>query len=258
VARRRGSALALAALAAVVASAVALAPGLDWRVSLPVTLLLVLFLPGYAVTLAVMPGGVHDTPTMLVLSVGTSLGIAVIAGIVLGLSAPGIGTGSWVVLLLAITFVSLIVASVRSHGLQEPAPAARTEPRTSRRLRVVQALCFGVALFVTAWSGAIAIRAVEDQPRSGFTQLWIQPTANPDTVLVGIHNAEHRQLNADIRLTIGDALQTEWSATIDDGWTWQATATLPGFAAGAQPVQATLTLAENPDVPYRYVTLWPK
>jgi hypothetical protein len=146
-------------------------------------------------------------------------------------------------------------AHTRARALRARASAARV---VHLRQTLPQATAFGTALLIVGSAFALAMSGVEAQPRPGFSQLWLLPTADSETVAIGIRNQESRTINVRLELTRDTSIEEVWpSITLHPGQTWQITATVSGFSAGTPPLEATLTLAESPQSVYRRVTLWP-
>jgi uncharacterized membrane protein len=254
--------LIIAAAAAVAAEA-AMAPTLNPVIRMLLALPLVAFLPGYAVIRAAAPATRPGLVDCVVLSLGTSLSMAALGGVLLFLTPPGIHADTWVALLLSVTLVAALVLRISDPRRNEPwrinswLPAVRARLYIDR-VRALQGVFFGLAFAIVVAAFLVAIAGVESQPRPGFAQLWLTNTDDPGAVRIGIRNEEHRPINVLLRLTHGSSVEAVWpSITLGDGESWETTATVSDFAGGTLPLQATLTRVETPETVYRYVTLWP-
>src|ERR1700732_5222678 len=98
---------------------VTLGPGVGGPVRVVVGLVFVLFAPGYALVLAGWPSRRPHWPERLVLSLGLSLSLDALSGLLLNLSGPGLRPETWTALLATVTLVACLV------GLARRAPDAR-------------------------------------------------------------------------------------------------------------------------------------
>src|SRR5947209_13497361 len=88
----------------------------DWLPFRILTLPLVLLLPGYALTSALLPRQTLGIAERLLLSLGLSLTIVILGGLVLNQTPFGLAKSSWAVLLTGITLSACIVAFIRRQG----------------------------------------------------------------------------------------------------------------------------------------------
>lgn len=254
--------------------------------------LVALAVPGYLLTAALFAPGQLRGPEWVVLSLGGSLLVAVVGGLVLNATPWGLQPGAWLVLLAGVALVlgsgawrrqrSTVSTMESPEGLvaratleqaqaamaagrwdlaaeqlehlaaREGAPARVFDGRQVLAL-VLAALLVGTAVTV-ARAGAIAA------PTPGFTQLWLVPAAvgEPATLRLGVRSAEREVTRYALRLEQGDTLLAAWPALeVAPGGTWEITVRLP-LAVADGPVTAVLARAETPDVPYRWVTWWPR
>jgi hypothetical protein len=258
----RNEALAITVMANVGVLA-AIATGIDPTVRLILTLPLVVFVPGYALVRAVAPAAPLHPVVAFPLGLGTSMCLAVLGGLFLQVTPAGMTTTSWAGLLFLISMVSVIVLVWRSrhlhvHSQAHPPYLVETIRSVDRRTLAIYGTFFAVSALIVVSAFGVAIVAFDAQPRPGFTQLWVQPSPPPTTAIIGIENREGHTINVALVVSVGSTVEEEWpSITIVDGGSWQESVTVAGFDSGDQPLVATLTLAEAPDVVYRQVTLWP-
>src|SRR4249919_523027 len=99
------------ALAAVAMTLALLVPEIGQARAL-VGLPLVLFVPGYALTAAAFPAGRLGTIERLLFSVGASLALAALAGLLLQWTALGLRPAAWVIALGNLTLVASLIALV--------------------------------------------------------------------------------------------------------------------------------------------------
>ncbi|HLJ32606.1 MAG TPA: DUF1616 domain-containing protein, partial [Ktedonobacteraceae bacterium] len=139
------------------------------------TLPLVLLLPGYALTSTLF---VEQTPGVverIIFSLGLSLVIVVLGGLVLNWTPAGLRAGSWIGFLSIITIGASVVALMRRRG--QGRSTARWSGIGKFGFTFRQGLLLGLAALIVCTAVAISIRGAQQQPRSGFTQLWILPVS---------------------------------------------------------------------------------
>src|SRR3954454_24445758 len=100
-----------------------------------------LVLPGLALTLALFPAGALDGAERLLFSLGLSLAVTALGGLVLHLTPWGLRPASWALLLGAITLAAGVAAFLRRRG--RPRVEGPVQPR--RGLSGAQALCCALA-----------------------------------------------------------------------------------------------------------------
>ncbi len=216
------------------------------------TLLLVLVLPGYALTEALFAKRSMDLPEKLAFYLGLSLAVGVISGLILNLTPWGLQTGSWVILLDGLTVGAACVAMVRRRDV----PAMR---QISLRLSFRQGILFGLAVAIAGAALAVASLGVVRQPTQAFTQFWILPVeaANENTVELGISNMETVDVNYRVEILVGGIVLNAWDpVTLQHGEKWVVEYTLPQKQSETELVEAILYRLDSPDKIYRRVTFW--
>ena len=151
-------------------------PGIAWlRVLAGVPLVLVL--PGYALTAFCLPGrsprGFSPLLWRGLWTVGLSLAVAVLGGLVLNLTPAGLTRVSWAILLAGVTILALAVTA----WLRTSSPRTGS-PRTGRGWRPTRptGVAAGYAVAALALAGAATWLAVASggwQQTPAFAQLWL-------------------------------------------------------------------------------------
>ena len=217
------------------------------------SILLVLLLPGYALTEAVFAAKKVSLAERIVFSLGLSMAITIVGGLLLNLMPPGLQSSSWAILLSVVTAVASIVAFLRRKN----APSISAEKPTNG-IRLHQAALFGLALVVAVGAIGLAVKDASEDAGTRFTQLWILPAANsnPNTIRLGVHNFEAISMSYALRVSVGDRVLAEWnSISLAAGQSWETNIAAP-TAAESHTVQAQLYRLDAPLTPYRHVTLW--
>ena len=223
------------------------------------TLPLVLVLPGHALTAAVFPKRTLGVPERLVFSLGLSLVIVIMGGLVLNLTPFGLRTSSWAVLLGGITLGASGVSLIRQRGQSIFASGGWWVGNVGLTLR--QGLLLGLATVIVCGAVAVSIIGAERQSYPGFTQLWILPTggANPKNIVrLGVSNMESTAMEYRLAVNVDGKVVKEWPfIDLEPNEKWEATLVLaPTGSAGTARVEADLYRAGAPTTIYRHVVLW--
>ena len=236
---RVAASLAVAGIAVVAAVA-----GVDARYVLPVTLVLVLFVPGLAVLGVV---GHRSTVPGEGPAIAAALSIAAI--IVLGVFLDGVGIGltrlSWTIGLAALVAICAVMTVIR-----KPRVVRRARPRLPAFERGVWARISAVVAIVGA---AVAVTLVSQSSwlaSQPYTELSISGTT-ADAV-VRVRNDEGGPRRFVIRVERDGGTPTEMSLGLDDGESWQRR--LPPGADARSSLRVSLLRAGS-STPYRMVQL---
>jgi uncharacterized membrane protein len=223
---------------------------------LPVSLALIFFLPGYALTAALFPNRQElddetlGTGARFMLSLGLSLAIVGLTGLALN-RVSSLQTASWAVSLAAITIVAAAASAWRrlsyadSHGVV----AAGHLPLRGLLLLILAAAVAGSAVVTSRV-------AAERQSQPGFTSLWMIPAKGPhQSVHVGLANHEGHTMY--YTLIVRAHHRTVWRLThfvVPNDKTWQTAMMLP--ESPGTRLEAWLYRAGHLDIVYRKVSLW--
>lgn len=234
--RRDNTELATAAVAAA-CSAGAAVPGLR----VVAGLLLVLVLPGYALSALVVPaapaGLMRVSPVLWrgMWAVGLSLAVAVLGGLLLNLTPLGLTRMSWAVSLAAVTLLAVAASAWRRRRAMQPrgsaaatpaTPAAPGRPRFSR-------IAAGYALAAVALAAAaimLAVLSAGRQHSPGFAQLWLVPARSPAVsgqATLGVRSGYQGTETFHLVLRRGPHPIGTWDFTLGPGRNWQRTVTAP-------------------------------
>src|SRR2546426_8183104 len=188
-------------------------------------LLLVLFLPGYTITATVFPRrGEMDWIERIAMSIGLSLAVVPLLGVVLASTPAGVRIEAVVGSLLLVTLGLCVVAYEQRMVL---APEDRLSlsievegPRVGDLPAMDRALALGVAAALVLGAGGIAYALANPPPKTGFTEFYmldrnggVYPSAYPTqlnasqegTVILGVANHERRDMTYTIRVRLLEA-----------------------------------------------------
>lgn len=269
-------------IAATLLALIAIATGwqpLRWIFAAP----LVFVLPGYALVAAVLGGRAMAVPERLLLSLGASVAVTIVGGVLLNLTPWGLRTPTWAIGLGCLTLAACVVALARRNAYRSVAPVAMEQDvsdgphdRRPMRVGVRQLVLLGVA--VAALSGAVLASRVGaiEQPAPGYTQLWMLPspgsaqtssaaaaattatTAAAKTVQLGIKNMEAKSMTYKLALLVNGKTARIWSSIrIQPGASWQISVVVPGAPSSTATVEAVLYRMDAPQTIYRHVELQP-
>lgn len=214
-------------------------------------LLLVLVLPGYAVSAAAFPDPRLGRVDRGLFVVGFSIGIAILSGFVLNWLSWGLQRSTWAALLAAITLGGCVVALVRRPAR----PVILSRPPLG--LSLGQALLFSLAGLTVVGSILVARGEAAQRPAPDVVQLWIVPGDTAGSVRVGV--ITRGPVDEHYRLVLQRDGQTvrEWPAlTVRRNDRWEDGLTLPQQSSGRGPLEARLYRAEAPHQVFRQATLW--
>lgn len=213
---------------------------------------LVFFLPGYAIAQVIFSGGQLDAWERVLMSLGISLMVTIISGILLDRTPLGLQAVSWSVVLGGITLIAAVIALKKRQ-----AGPAKELPRLESRVYAIPVLLFAGAVILTAGAFFFA-RTTTNSLAHTFTVLWLTPVdkSQPNVLQVGVTNMENSTIN--YRLTVqegGKVLEQFPSIQLQPGNTWKSEIKLSN--AGTGPVTANLYRLDDPSKIYRTATWWP-
>lgn len=222
-------------------------------------MVLVLVLPGYASISAIVAKQTLGVSETLVFSLGLSLVITILVGLILHLTPFGLQSDSWIVLLCGITFAASAIAFIRRRG--QTAPAIRRLSMGSIGLSLRQVLLLTLALVVLSGAVVISIVGAIRQPFPGFTQLWILPaggTSPKNAVRLGINNMESTPTDYRLDVSVNGKVVKSWpSISLGLQEKWETTLVLPQVKpANSVEVEALLYRIDASTKLYRHVVLW--
>jgi len=243
--------LAGAATLAVGATCLVLLPqpvpeSLEVAVAIP----LVLLAPGYAVSAAVLPIGSIRTAERLAMSIGLSLAIAALIGLILNVTPRGLVREAWITAFATVTVASVLIALKRGRGPQ------RIHASPWQGATLVQAAWFVAALLLFAGAMGIAVIGEQTEPRPAFSELWMLPSTDGQSVTVGIGNRELSGQTYRLQVRVGqEMLYARDDITVPSGHTWETEVALP-TGDGRSLIIGEIFLGEDTSRPYREVTMW--
>lgn len=240
-----------AVLCAILTQVAAAVPLLRLLGALP----LVLFLPGYAITIACFPTRSLGVPEQILLSLGISFSVAALSGLVLYWLHLGLWSGTWAIVLSLIVVCATAVAwkrRKRSHS------ATASLPKIHLNVSFRDSLLLGLAVLVTAVAVGLARMPTPPSGVSGYTLLWMIPAGDGNTndYRLGVNSLEFSATTYRLQVTVDGQTAYDWpDLRLAPGGSWETPIALPSDRAGVVPVEAMLYRLDNPDVVYRWIKL---
>ena len=236
----------------------------QWLPLRVLTLPLAFVLPGYALMRALFPGKPFGNAERITFSLGISVSIVILGGLVLNSTTFGLQARSWAVLLGVITLTASAVAILRQRNqgvATERQAGFKGLPFTFR-----QGVLLGIATLIVGGAFAVSIVGAQQQARSGFTQLWMLPTSSTskvdNSVSLGVSNKEFTPMQYHLAVDINGKVIKDWPAIdLSPNQQWKFTlvlqkSLLAGSATTPAKIEALLYRASDPKTIYRHVVLW--
>ncbi len=241
-----------------------LLPYHTWVVGILLALPLVFFIPGYMVIEVLAYNRVLSVSHRATFSLGLSLAIDILSGFLLNAFPMGLRTQSWVVMLSCLTLVfALIILYLRKDDVQV---SKRVTPVGSQRDRnglsyVSQVgrtgVAFGLAAVLVVLSFFYATKGIAEQPRPGFTQLWMVPStqrAQSCIVQVGMHSFENTSVKYHVLMTVNNTQTMSWSALVlAPDAVWEQSVAIPPMSTKNVLIEVRLYRDDKPATVYREV-----
>jgi uncharacterized membrane protein len=229
----------------------------------------VFVLPGYTFLAATFPKRAFGVMDIILYSIGGSLAIVILGGLLLNLTPFGLEARSWSALLGGFVICASIVAFVRQRRGTEPSGESSERLAFAVRSLATVAprawLLYGLAAAITIGSiVANTISAKQQETAQGYTDLWILPADSADqkrAVVLGVNNMQPTTMSYTLVVSVNGKEARRWETiTLQPRQRWQATLALSSgggaSGGGGERVEAALYRSSAPSAPYRHVTLW--
>lgn len=214
---------------------------------------LALFLPGYAIVAATFARQPLEAPMRIVLSLGLSLAVLTLGGIVLNYTPGGIRALPWTLLLLLVVAVACHTAALRRPSGSQWRFSWPWRVEGAAAAMLLGGLCAAAAALVLCFTTLPAKDAI------GFTELWMQPgsSAGGAALTIGVGSNEQRPTAYRLRVSIdrnADPVLRRFA--LDPGES--RVLRFPVGEQGAEPrrVLAELFREASPGLPYRRASAW--
>lgn len=220
-------------------------------------LLLVFILPGYALVEAFFAKAALGLPERVLLTIGTSLALAALGGVLLNKSALGLENSTWILLFAGVTVIGSLAAWWRYQRQSQP-PMAISDTPVRIGFKLPEMVLLGLALLITSVALSMARTPAPTTAQQGYTMLWMVPGQIPDqpSVRLGVTNMEFIDTQYRLVVTAGNSVVAEWP-TLDlaTKQEWVQNVTLTPQQVGEGNIQATLYRTDKPELAYRQVVM---
>ncbi len=218
---------------------------------------LALVLPGYWLTAALLPTPALGAASRAALSVGFSIVLCVLAGLLLNLTSGGLSSTAWVLTMGGVTLLGSAAGWLRGgRRLDErSAPAIRSQLPGRR-----QSTLLGLAAVLLLGAFGLARFSAVQHNQPDFTQLWMVPDAASAgrVIQLGLRNQERAAQTFALELRVDGEIVNEWRPIrLAPQQTWQAQVVAPDGHPFAGTVEALLYRTDAPGQVYRHVLLRP-
>jgi glycosyltransferase involved in cell wall biosynthesis len=204
-----------------------------------------LFLPGYALILAIFRRRGPGATERIVLALGVSLVIAALASLFLDLVSLRLTLRSWAAALAVVTVGATLFGAAHTEAASDRSTPPRRRHAFRPQLRLVPTAITLAAAGLVAAAVVLARTPLPSSSAPGYTALWLTRKPHSAALTVGIRSEEHRRTRYRLRLVL-EGRTTSRELALDPGETWQKT--LPPVRLAA----ASLYRAGDPGV-YRSV-----
>lgn len=215
---------------------------------------LVFFFPGYALIETLFPRQSFDRVYYFVLSLGLSLVIDILGGFILNMVPGGLQAKSWAVFLGALTaFFSLLAVFLHRKRPVDEIQAPKN------RLALHEYILLGLSIVVVILSLQYSVTDAIQQPRPGFTQLWIFPSSHAQqtcAIDLGMQSFEANSVTYKVSVLVNGVQVKRWSTVVlapQEKWDHQVPISV--VLNSSMFVKAVLYRLDKPGVVYREVHL---
>jgi uncharacterized membrane protein len=245
---RRNLDLVAVSVAAVAGAGVSPVTSLPAAAALVPGVLLALVAPGYAVAAALMPRPSVDRSERAMLVAGCGLATLVLTSILIAGAGIRLDLASWAVALLVVTLSCCGVAALRRRRAAVSWTALRL-PTVSRGTWLA---VISVAAMIL---GATAIARIPAGNVTGYSSLWIDPTAGDEGAFsVGVRSNETAVTSYIVTARTGGRVVLTRKLTLRPGQSWTGSASVGAVTAGfARTVRVRLVDEDDPAKVYRHV-----
>jgi uncharacterized membrane protein len=222
-----------------------------------VVALLFLILPGYALTLALLPPGTLDASRRTAVALGSGVGLTAVGGLLLNQLRLGLGGPAWV-LLIAVTVTLCIWAAIARGHVARPTSAMlqwwRELGRATRLTSAIAAtmggrspgrgayaaLSFSMAIVLAIVAFWVARNGAIEQDRAQpFTEFWAVVGQPGDGDLTfGITSHELAPTDYSVRVVSADLSVAFDRVSLEPGQSWKTTVKVPMLPPPASGVVA--------------------
>ncbi len=214
----------------------------------------VLFLPGFALTVILFEREYLGIPERLLLSVGLSVALIALVGLLLnwtpwGLQATTLGAA----LFLGLAAEVVVIILVRNPKWRDLISLPRNLNFTARQWALLS-----LAALVTITAIQVARSPTRQHGFEGYTTLWIQPSEGPAVIYVGVNSEEFTTTKYQIKFKINGVVREGPTMELKPGESWDGILRLPSDQLTEKPITVYLYRLDHPAEVYRRALWWPE
>ena len=223
---------------------------------------LVLILPGYSLMKFVTS---FENKLRIVdqflLALGMSIPVDILTGLMLNLSLWGLNTNSWALSLGGIVISLNVLSFLRNRTGDNPYLKISQRKIYLSHSSILQLSILLISGIIILLAFELTRIGAENQPRTSFTQLWIQPTIQTDSYIasIGIKSFEEKRTEFRLQILMDGKTRKEWnSIDLEPDQEWENSIGFPTLeSSNVNVIEAELyRLEDEENTPYRRVLLW--
>lgn len=232
----------------VLAAAFSLTPLSASAVRIPIVAVFVFIVPGLSITNNLFHGLPQPFYERIAYSIGLSVALLALGGLVLHGLGLGFQTQVWMLLLCGVTIVNLAINAAR------PARGNIEETYRLADFSLLEFLFYTLACVIVVTAILFSI-AGDQYPTTRFTELWVTQENESASVLnIGVSNHEMQTVSYQIEVLVNRRpVYRQNIDNLNSNLTWEAHITLPEPPPMGDIVQVQLYRQDQPDAIYRTV-----
>lgn len=225
---------------------------------------MVVLIPGYALVAALDPRGRIAGAERLAISLGASISMTIVAGLLLSASPAGMSPVTWIAALGWLSVVTLLLALHRARLVPRTSEETRTRTAgwsgASAAVMVLVAGVVALAVVTKAAETPVGSEQSVERGRVSVLQLWALPgdTAGSNELVVGLENPGGKPVECLLKVTQGTVVLEERQLVLAPGYSGTVRVAHGDTAASVMfPVEVVLTNRAG-DVVLRRLSVWPR
>jgi uncharacterized membrane protein len=241
----------VAAIIVVMLAMMVVAPNALWSIlSVP----LVLFVPGFIVTMILFPWTRLSIPERLLLSIGLSIALVALGGLILNLTPWGLQASSlWFGLVLGIA-VGIAILFFARRGWWSEGIAFPKNANFNGRQWVLMAL----AALMAVVAFRVALTPAPQSGLEGYTLLSAQAADSSNSIRLAVRSEEFKETKYQIKYQFNGSVHEGPMLDLNPGQTWEQVVSIPVGDLAGKSFTVLLYRLDKPTEVYRHVDWWPE
>jgi uncharacterized membrane protein len=241
----------VAVITAVIIAMMVLYPNNLWSIlSIP----LVLFVPGFIVTMILFPWSRLSIPERLLLSIGLSIALVALGGLILNLTPWGLQPSSlWIAFVVGLVIGIAILFYARRTWWREGIAFPKNANFNAR-----QWVLMALAALMAVMAFRVARTPAPQNGLEGYTLLSAQAAGTPNSIRLGVRSEEFKETKYQIKYQFNGKVHDGPMLDLNPGQTWEQVVSIPVEDLGGKSFTVLLYRLDKPTDVYRYVDWWPE